>query len=359
MIIRNIASSLDATHFSREELSRNESLQVWRDGGEGSRPARAEQNSLVPDRVIFSAQAAAMYVGRETVAQSAEVPVEEDDSMGLPPKFQAMKRILEALTGRKMEISNLRPMGEALPTATEPAPASVDGQSPEPAEPQRVGWGLSYDLSETYSEEETTSFSAAGTLLTADGREIHFETNLVMSRSFMETNELHLRAGDARFTDPLVINFSGTAADFESSSYAFDLNSDGREESMPLLSGASGYLVLDRNGDGMVNNGRELFGPRTGNGFAELRQYDQDGNGWIDENDPVFDQLKIWVQDRPDKGMLYSLDEKKVGAILLDSLATEFTDKDGLTPLARIRETGLFFFEDGRPGTVQQVDLVT
>jgi hypothetical protein len=45
--------------------------------------------------------------------------------------------------------------------------------------------------------------------------------------------------------------------------------------------------------DGRVNDGRELFGPRTGDGFAELAAYDDDGNNWIDENDGIHDNLSI------------------------------------------------------------------
>jgi hypothetical protein len=45
--------------------------------------------------------------------------------------------------------------------------------------------------------------------------------------------------------------------------------------------------------DGRVNDGRELFGPITGDGFAELAAYDDDGNNWIDENDGIYDNLSI------------------------------------------------------------------
>ena len=44
-----------------------------------------------------------------------------------------------------------------------------------------------------------------------------------------------------------------------------------------MLNG-SGYLALDKNGDGTINDGSELFGTRNGDGFADLAQYDEDGN---------------------------------------------------------------------------------
>lgn len=60
--------------------------------------------------------------------------------------------------------------------------------------------------------------------------------------------------------------------------YNFDLDSDGREDLISFVRPGSGFLALDLNGDGRVNDGRELFGPATGDGFAELARYDQDGN---------------------------------------------------------------------------------
>lgn len=55
----------------------------------------------------------------------------------------------------------------------------------------------------------------------------------------------------------------------------------------------SGFLALDRNQNGVVDDGSELFGTQSGDGFAHLALYDQDSNGWIDANDPVFDKLRI------------------------------------------------------------------
>lgn len=42
-------------------------------------------------------------------------------------------------------------------------------------------------------------------------------------------------------------------------------------------------LSLDQNGNGEIDNGTELFGTKSGDGFADLARYDLDYNGWIDE----------------------------------------------------------------------------
>lgn len=64
-------------------------------------------------------------------------------------------------------------------------------------------------------------------------------------------------------------------------------------------------MALDVNYDGIINDGRELFGPRTGNGFLELAEFDIDGNNWIDENDPIFEKLRIWTLDEKGNEVIY------------------------------------------------------
>ena len=79
----------------------------------------------------------------------------------------------------------------------------------------------------------------------------------------------------------------------------------------------SGFLALDQNGDGTVNDGSGLFGARTGNGFHELAAYDDDGNGWIDEGDSVYVGLRIWEKDAEGNDRLMALGKRGLGAIFL------------------------------------------
>ena len=65
-------------------------------------------------------------------------------------------------------------------------------------------------------------------------------------------------------------------AEVSDQTFYFDLDADGKEEEISVLNG-SGYLALDKNGDGTINDGSELFGTRNGDGFADLAQYDEDG----------------------------------------------------------------------------------
>lgn len=126
-----------------------------------------------------------------------------------------------------------------------------------------------------------------------------------------------------------------------------------------MIRPGSGFLALGLNNDGIIINGNEIFGPRTGNGFAELSVYDEDGNNWIDEKDLVYDQLSVWTTDQQANGSLRSLRDKKIGAIYLGNLTSEFDLKETNNNLmAKINKTGIFLMKDGIPGVIQQLDLV-
>lgn len=69
-----------------------------------------------------------------------------------------------------------------------------------------------------------------------------------------------------------------------------------------------GFLVLDRNGNGFIDSGAELFGNHTPlasgvtaeNGYEALREFDLNGDEWIEDSDPVFRQLRLWIDRNRD-----------------------------------------------------------
>lgn len=213
----------------------------------------------------------------------------------------------------------------------------------------------------TYMETESVSFQALGQVKTDDGREININLNLSMSKTFVASYSDSVSYLSYRLTDPLVINLSDAPSELTDLSFFFDLDADGKEEEIYGLSSNSGYLALDKNGDGKINDGSELFGTRSGDGFKDLAQYDEDHNGWIDENDAIFDKLKIWVKDSLGNDQLYSLKDKNVGAININSQDTDFELSNSSTDSTKgfIRKTGIFLYETGAVGTMQHVDLVS
>ena len=211
----------------------------------------------------------------------------------------------------------------------------------------------------TYSETEETGFHANGRACTEDGRTIDFNINILMSRSYMEYMNVSIPTMADALCDPLVVNIGSDTADVRDQTFKFDLDADGTEDEISMLGKGSGFLALDKNGDGKINDGSELFGTKSGDGFGDLREYDSDGNGWIDENDDVFSKLKVWCKDENGKDILMDLKEADIGAIFLGEQQTEFSlggadgYRDGV-----IRSTGVFLRESTvAAGTVQHVDL--
>jgi hypothetical protein len=105
--------------------------------------------------------------------------------------------------------------------------------------------------------------------------------------------------------DPLVLDLDGDGIELSSmeNGVEFDINGDGRLEKTGFVAGDDGLLVMDRNGNGKIDNGKELFGDQNGakDGFQELSRFDSDDNGVINKNDKAWKSMLIW-QDINENG---------------------------------------------------------
>jgi hypothetical protein len=104
--------------------------------------------------------------------------------------------------------------------------------------------------------------------------------------------------------------------------------------SWPEPGANNGFLVLpDQNG--MVPTAKQMFGDQAGfkNGFLQLEQYDTNGDGVIDNRDPVFSDLRVWVDTNHDgvsqPGELHTLDELGIDSISLKYTNSPYIDPDG------------------------------
>jgi hypothetical protein len=110
----------------------------------------------------------------------------------------------------------------------------------------------------------------------------------------------------------------------------------------------NGWLVLDRNGNGLIDDFAELFGDQTPqpapepgqspNGFRALAVYDLpenggNGDGWISKKDAIFDKLRVWVDSNHDgisqPSELFTLTEVGIAAISLNYTLSQLTDANG------------------------------
>jgi hypothetical protein len=216
----------------------------------------------------------------------------------------------------------------------------------------------------SYMEASQHVMSSSGTIELADGRSIEFTLELELQRHHQREGELLLDKQARTLIDPLVINLAGNPDILSSASFEFDMDSDGQVDTFSGLQQGVGFLALDRNDDGVINDGQELFGTQSGNGFDDLALYDSDRNGWIDESDDVFQLLQVWQPPSVDadgnsvEGRLLGLTEAGVGAIYLGSGEADVALKDEQNQLqAQIRRQGMFLTEEGDVGSIQQVDF--
>lgn len=207
-------------------------------------------------------------------------------------------------------------------------------------------------MSECVTETEKTSICGSGKVCTQDGRQIDFNFAVDLAREF-KSERVYEEAGSVVLRDPLIISFAGKSSELTTEKLQFDLNADGQLEEIPGLAASSGFLVFDRNANGKADNGSELFGALSGNGFSDLAQFDLDKNGWIDEGDAVYSQLSVWSGKE-----LTSLKERGVGALYTAAVDAPFSLKtESNQLLGQIRSAGIYLSEAGEVGQLQQVDL--
>ena len=210
----------------------------------------------------------------------------------------------------------------------------------------------------TYEEERSYNFTTTGTVTTADGRTIDFNVNVGMSENFYQEVSSRQVWISPQYVDPLVINLDENVVNVSDQTFFFDLDADGKREELSRLGAGSGFIALDKNGDGIINDGNELFGTKSGDGFADLSEYDLDGNGWIDEADDIFDKLRIWIPGEDGQQECYKLKEKGVGAICLQNVSTDYQLRDSSGKIGgALRRSGMFLMENGRAGIMSHVDL--
>jgi hypothetical protein len=360
MKITGSEMQMASSHASFQHHEIKESLRMWVGN---QRPDFEANGNPAPPRAVAAIPADPVKISTAgKAAQSAEAEAIESsiEQAEKDPRLMLLRAIIYMLTGKEARVFDASDMESPPPTPDLPtkAPSSA-AEGGVPSE-RPAGYGVEYDYHESHTEVEQTSFAASGVVHTADGKEISFALNLSMSRMYHEESNVSLRLGDAarQKKDPLVVNFSGTAAQLSDQRFSFDIDTDGTADSINQLVSGSGFLALDRNSDGKINDGSELFGAQSGDGFADLAAFDSDRNGWIDENDAAYAKLQVWTPDAAGNGSLQSLQDADVGAISLMRVSTPFDLRNGDNEtLGTIRSSGIFLQESGGTGTIQQIDL--
>jgi len=127
-------------------------------------------------------------------------------------------------------------------------------------------------------------------------------TNFIGSQVCVLEDDCTTKWGLCEYLTPIVLSFDNSEPELVvDPAHSFDL-SGGRGIATDWLSAKTPWLTMDRNGNGTVDDGTELFGSMTPlasggrgrNGFVALRELDKDGDGALTLLDPGFADLGLW-----------------------------------------------------------------
>jgi hypothetical protein len=160
----------------------------------------------------------------------------------------------------------------------------------------------------------------------------------------------------------------------------FDLIGTGQTSKVGWVAGGDGLLVMDRNHDGIINNGNELFGMGTilangkhaKDGFAALAEQDTNHDGRIDKHDANWKEMKVWVDanhdGKTDAGELKTLEELGIASLNLAAQKSDATDNGNLIGLISSYTTtdgkehqmaDVWFTKDVQPQTTETTTKVS
>ena len=164
--------------------------------------------------------------------------------------------------------------------------------------------------------------------------------------------------------DPIVLDLDGDGIEtvtLQNGTY-FDLDNSGFSERSGWIKGDDGLLVLDRDGNGQINGGKELFGDQTvlqngtvaSNGFQALSELDDNKDGRIDAKDSKFADLRVWRDLNQDgqssERELFGLEQLGIKSLNLANSSVNSLDVNGNT----ISRAGTYEKVDGSTGKMSE-----
>ncbi|WP_033138807.1 hypothetical protein [Aeromonas finlandensis] len=318
--------------------------------GTAATPPSGEQRTTLMQSSALTLQASSRS-NAQTPPQAAAAPTKAQGSKnqeengvpndGLDNRQRLIKLMIESMLGHEIE----------LPKPIKPAEEGGEGVTQGEAAAQAAEPDQLVEVTDTLLQQEQLNVVASASIETQDGQSLQLDLGFVLDWRQLDISKRRTTLNALK--DPLVLSLDGKIAGLTDARVKFDIDQDGKEDNLPGLREGSGFVALDRNGNGTIDDGGELFGARSGNGFGELATLDEDGNGVLDEGDSQFSTLQFW---HPDHAPI-ALVELGIGAILLRPLDTPFTHLGESGNQGVLRQSGLYVTEQGKGGWVQQIDL--
>ncbi len=345
MKIQSSQVHMQSHQVSVRRIAHREELTVWK---------RTEEQRGQNQHEELNMQAAMKSNPLDNIIETEQAEIDEFKLMQF--KFSLLKVLIERLTGKSIDVYDAEELSasiEKIGKENQGIPSNSTGTNNRPA------YGVIYRRETSKYEAEKVDFNLQARVITQDGEEIEIDIDISMQYEMLQSEELEIRAGDAKRIDPIVINFDGKGIELTQRQFSFDIDLDGEQDNIAFTTPGSGFLAVDENLNGYIDDGSELFGPESGHGFDELNDYDDDGNMFLDEQDQIFSALKVWVKDQTGSDRLLALGEVGIEAIYLGYVDSQLqlVDKKE-TVVGHLTGNSFYIDDNGEAGLVQEVDLL-
>jgi len=210
------------------------------------------------------------------------------------------------------------------------------------------------------SNDSINISAASFASLSAEQQEIQqSNSGVTISQQSVEATSLSFsqEAGEVQKTDPLAFDLDGNGLQTSGikNGIEFDIDGDGDKEQTSFVSGQDAFLAYDKNGNGVIDSGKELFGDQNGaaNGYEELKKYDDNQDGLIDNKDAIYTKLKLMSIDENNQQKLSGLNESGIESINLNYSNT----KEQINLYDSVEQTATFKKKDGTTGQTGDILL--
>ena len=160
---------------------------------------------------------------------------------------------------------------------------------------------------------------------TSGGESTSFQVNIQMEFSFEFSATVQVGEGQVQESDPITLDLDGDGIELTryGNGARFDITGKGQAATTAFVTGGDAFLAIDRNGNGIIDSGKELFGDQNGarNGYEELAKLDSNLDGVINKLDKDFAKLVLFKDNgngRTDPGELVSLTQAGIVELSLN-----------------------------------------
>lgn len=265
--------------------------------------------------------------------QAARPQTSANEEMGppLPSTFSQTKgsdleRELEEHKALSLEFQLMRAIARQN-ASTEKSNDSTVSQSKVPSEDSFGQFSGSSISSQTLQVDQLQgqfsltfeTISSTTIEVSRSGGESNFSLSFSQQTSF--SLSVSTATPEPQRADPLILNLDDTDFSFDPKHrVSFDLNADGSADSFQNIGNGNAFLAFDRNANGVIDNGTELFGDAGGavDGFADLAQFDDNRDNQIDANDRIFENLLLLNFDSEGAQQTTSLASQNIESLSLN-----------------------------------------